>query len=117
MALAQPVEATAVGRHVAEAICQQMAWHHEMAGLVGRLLGAVGVWDGGKDMEGSYLNRATPSHHPFLDGFSLINHPFWVFPCMETPTSWILSGRNDGKHFDGFWITRVTNLKTLKMLN
>jgi hypothetical protein len=22
---------------------------------------------------------------------------------METPTSWILSGRNDGTHFDGFW--------------
>ena len=35
VALAQPVEATEVGRHVAEAICQQMAWHHEMAGLVG----------------------------------------------------------------------------------
>lgn len=32
VALAQPVEATEVGRHVAEAICQQMAWHHEMAG-------------------------------------------------------------------------------------
>jgi hypothetical protein len=44
-----------------------------------------------------------PPNHPFVDGFSLINHPCWVFPCMETPTSWILSGRNDGTHFDGFW--------------
>ena len=32
VALARPVEAEEVGRHVAEAICQQMAWHHEMAG-------------------------------------------------------------------------------------
>ena len=30
--------------------------------------------------------RGTPSHHPFIDGFSIINHPFWGTPMtMETP--------------------------------
>ena len=30
-----------------------------------------------------------PLNHPFLDGYSLINHPFWVPPFQETPI-WII---------------------------
>ena len=30
-----------------------------------------------------------PPNHPLIDGFSLINHPFWVTPFMEPPTIWI----------------------------
>ena len=26
-----------------------------------------------------------PPNHPFIDGFSLVNHPFGVSPFMETP--------------------------------
>ena len=32
-----------------------------------------------------------PPDHPFIDGFSLINHPFWVPAFMETPVYVIFS--------------------------
>ena len=38
------------------------------------------------DIWGGSINGGTPSHHPFIDGFSLINHPaIGVPPFMETP--------------------------------
>ena len=27
--------------------------------------------------------EVTPSHHPFIDGFSMISQPFWGFPICE----------------------------------
>ena len=31
-----------------------------------------------------------PPNHPFIDGFSITHHPFWVPPFMETPICWQL---------------------------
>ena len=36
-------------------------------------------------IHGAFLNGVAPSHHPFIDGFSLINHPFWDIPICGTP--------------------------------
>ena len=40
--------------------------------------------DGFHDI-GVSINGGTPSHHPFLDGFSLINHPFSGTPIYGNP--------------------------------
>ena len=33
-------------------------------------------------------------YHPFIDGFSIRNHPFWIPPFMETPIDQQYWGEN-----------------------
>ena len=38
----------------------------------------------------------TPSHHPFADGFSIRNYPFWGIPMYGNPQIAIILGRYNG---------------------
>ena len=35
---------------------------------------------------GISIHEGTPSHHPFIDGFSIINHPFFGVPHLWKPS-------------------------------
>ena len=39
-----------------------------------------------------------PPNHPFLDGFSTINHPFWETPVYFTHTHWNFDVRRTSRH-------------------
>ena len=39
---------------------------------------------------GGFLKIVVPPNHPFIDGFSITHHPFWVPPFMEIPICWQL---------------------------
>jgi hypothetical protein len=47
----------------------------------------------GSDIFGGFL-RWVPPNHPFIDGFSTINHPFWGTPVYFTHTHWNLSHKH-----------------------
>ena len=39
---------------------------------------------------GGFLKIVVPPNHPFIDGFSITRHQFWVPPFMEIPICWQL---------------------------
>ena len=63
------------------------------------------------DMQVSWWNRGTPTNHPFIDGFFLINHPFLGIPIYGNP--------HMQEHvlffFGVFWTHDGTCLNILKM--
>ena len=61
-----------------------------------------------------FLKMGVPPNHPFIDGFSLINHPFWGYPHLWKPPIWgfrswpgLEDGQNHGTwagdFFSGHW--------------